>query len=258
MNDSLPVLRDARVRRRGSRKLLMLLIFLFMILLAILFFRSPISKIDQIQIAGNQLAKTEQLMQAVGIREGDSFFSAGSRALESRLEQLGPVKDAVVEKRFPGLVSIRITEYATVAYEIDAQSNRIVAILANGTTAEVNQSIVLDKPFLTGWENKGDLKARLCRVLAEIPAYFLADISEIKPFPSEAYPDKIKMYTRSHFEVITTISYLAEKLTYLNAIVDTQEPGIITMLEADTYTPFHPPEPEDEAKSALENKKTTQ
>jgi cell division protein FtsQ len=46
------------------------------------------------------------------------------------------------------------------------------------------------------------------------------------------------MYTRTKFEVITAVSVLPEKIDALNAVIETQEPGKITMLLADTYVPF--------------------
>ncbi|MOA64140.1 hypothetical protein D3C78_1901040 [compost metagenome] len=46
------------------------------------------------------------------------------------------------------------------------------------------------------------------------------------------------MFTRTKFEVITAVSVLPEKIEALNAVIETQEPGKITMLLADTYVPF--------------------
>lgn len=237
MNNQLPALREKKVRRRSSRKLLFLLFFLFMLLLAILFFRSSISKIAEIQIVGNQLTDIDQLKQAIMIDAGDSYFSASRETIRKRVLSLEPVQDAIVEKSFPGHISIQVVEHPTVAYEL-SRNHSIIAILANGASVEASDVIVLDKPFLTHWESRGELKAKLCQQLAGIPDSALADISEIRPYPSKAYPDKIKMYTRSQFEVDTTISYLAKKITYLNAILETQEPGYVTMLEADTYQPY--------------------
>ena len=46
------------------------------------------------------------------------------------------------------------------------------------------------------------------------------------------------MYTRSKFEVITSVSLLRDKVEYLNQVTEMERPGVITMLEADSYVPF--------------------
>ena len=71
-----------------------------------------------------------------------------------------------------------------------------------------------------------------------IPNQLISDISEIIPSPTVSFPDRIKLYTRSKFEVITAVSLLKDKVEYLNQVIETEEPGLITMLEADSYVPF--------------------
>ncbi|MNE47075.1 hypothetical protein D3C80_1414530 [compost metagenome] len=53
------------------------------------------------------------------------------------------------------------------------------------------------------------------------------------------------MYTRSRFEVISAISLFAEKAEYMNMILESQDPGMLTMLEADSYVPYSPSDSED-------------
>jgi cell division protein FtsQ len=102
---------------------------------------------------------------------------------------------------------------------------------------------VLDKPILTGWSGSEQLKIKLCQILQSVPASSLTDISEIKPDPSESYPDKIKIYTRSQFEVVTTVGYLQDKLKYLDSYIanlkeNKIKTGQLKLLEADTHAPF--------------------
>ncbi|MOA21387.1 Cell division protein DivIB [compost metagenome] len=96
----------------------------------------------------------------------------------------------------------------------------------------------MDKPILTGWEESDPNLAKLCSTLAQIPDSLTSDISEITPSPTLSYPDRIKMYTRSQFEVISAISLLAEKAEYMNMIMESQDPGMLTLLDADTYVPY--------------------
>lgn len=58
----------------GSRKLLTILILLFVALLAVLFFNSSISKISEIQIEGTRFVTREEIGKAAAILVGDAFF----------------------------------------------------------------------------------------------------------------------------------------------------------------------------------------
>jgi cell division protein FtsQ len=241
---AIPVIRKPHERKRGSRKLMILLLLFFFTVLAILFFQSSISKISMIVITGNELVSTEKIGQAAGIAVGDRFFADNSTRIRNRIEQLKSIQTAKVTKRFPGLVRIQITEYSRVAFRIGEDGSR-QAVLADGSEIPLDplSQLVLDKPLLSGWQSDDPMKAKLCETLGRISDDLLTDISEIRPDPSDSYPDKIKMYTRSKFEVYTTISYLPDKIKVLGMFIRNLQDrnikdGIINMLETDNHTPF--------------------
>ncbi len=237
-NAGYPRLRENKPRKR-SGKIRVALFLLFVILLVILFFKSSISKIDSIRITGNHYAPTVDIGQAMGIFEGDLFFKTSADTIEKRIVSALPVvKSAEVRKHFPGRVVVNIEEFPDVAFEIGGDGRQSI-VLANGVTLPLDdKNVVISKPILTGWAAYGDLKKELCLQLSSIEGSMLTDISEIQAIPSDSYPDKIKMYTRSRFEVITTVSFLPAKIPLMRAIVSEKEPGYITLLDADTYAPF--------------------
>ncbi|EHB65157.1 MULTISPECIES: FtsQ-type POTRA domain-containing protein [Paenibacillus] len=245
-NTHIPVLKQDKPKPRAARKIIWILLLLFIALLTILFFRSPISQVSEIQIKGNTLNTKEQLMEQSGLRIGEQYFGVDPDEVKQRLAELGTIKSAEVNKSFPGEISIVITEYPTVAYELSADGD-FQAILSSGTSVPVAASgIAVEKPILTKWDPADPNKAKLSQVLAEIPSSMTSDISEIMPSPTLSFPDRIKLYTRSKFEVITSISLLRDKVEYLNQVTELEQPGIITMLEADSYVPFEE-EVEEEA-----------
>jgi cell division protein FtsQ len=143
-----------------------------------------------------------------------------------------------------------------VAFEL-AADGEMTALLMNGATvdASTDRLMLIDKPVLTGWQAGDPVKAELTKQLDGLSAKQLADLSEIIPYPSSAYPDRIMIYTRTKFEVITAVSVLPEKIDALNAVIESQEPGKVTMLLADTYEPF---QLENEESGEDEQKETTQ
>lgn len=251
----IPKLPKTKSRSRGSRRLIALLLLFFIILLMILFFNSSLSRVHTIEIQGLKHVTKEEMLNAIQVQEGDHFISVSKAAIVDRALQLKAIHTAHATKQFPGTIKLEIEEFPEVAYRI-ADNQKVYVILANGFEAPAGSSLMLDKPILTGWDSQDPHLVKLSEVLSEISPSHLQDVSEIKPDASMAYLDKIKIYTRSGFEVITTIQYLPEKVTYLDNIIydlrsKNMTDGIITMLEADVHTPFQIEE-ELEKESSLE------
>ncbi|MBD3918017.1 FtsQ-type POTRA domain-containing protein [Paenibacillus sp. PR3] len=240
MKQSMPVLREPAVKRRGNRRLKMVLLLLFIVVLSVLFFNSSISEVSTVTVAGQRFVNEDSIRKLSGISIGDAFFGFTERSVERKLRTSKSIEQATVTKVFPGEVRIRVQEFAAVGYELSPEGE-IMAILSNGTSVPAtNADFVVDKPLLSGWKKDDPIKTALSKQLALIPAQQLSDLSEIRPDPSNAYPDRIRIYTRTRFEVITAVSVLATKLDTLNAVTETQQPGRVTMLLADTYEPYLP------------------
>jgi cell division protein FtsQ len=235
----IPALKKVKNTKRTGRRIVFLLIVLFIILLLILFFRSSISKIAQIEISGYELVSKEQIGQASKIAVGDSYFYVGSSAIEKRVKGLKTIESVKVTKKFPGYVHIEVKEFQRVAFQLAADGS-MDALLADGSAVALKgHSLPMDRPIMSNWKKEDPLKKQLCAVLAKIPQSMLSDISEIKPNPSAAYEDKIKIYTRSQFEVNTTVSYLLEKIPYLSSLINDMKEkqnttaGILSLLDSD-------------------------
>lgn len=244
--ERLPVIQKpkTKTKSRSSKKLLTFLFVFFVTLLGVLFFQSTLSKISVIEVHGQELLTAEAVEQASAVKPGDHFFSVSSEQIASQVKSLRMVESAQVTKHFPGVIHIEVKEFPKVAYQL-GDGNQPEAILADGSIVPVSGQVnfVMDKPILTGWSGAEAMKAKLCQVLGSVPESYFTDISEIKPDPTESYPDRIKMYTRSQFEVITTIGYLPEKLKYLDTYIANLKEnkintGVLKLLEADTHAPF--------------------
>jgi cell division protein FtsQ len=234
----LPLLKEDKPKKKMSRKITAILLLLFTALLAVIFFRSSISHITVIDFQGSKYSTSEELLSQSGIKIGGQFFAVSTKAVEESLRNLKTVKDVSVQKKFPGVITVKIEEFPAVAYELE-QGGVLKAILSSGAAVPVNDTgIAVEKPILTNWDPDDPNKAKLCQALASISNELTSDISEIVPSPTLSFPDRIKLYTRSRFEVITSISLLKSKVSYLNQVIETKEPGLITMPEADSYVPF--------------------
>lgn len=244
--ESIPVIKKSRKRRKSNRKLIFLLLLFFISILVLLFFHSSLSKIQSIEIYGATMTEHADIVQASGIQLNDSFFSFKKSEAITNITKLPWVDSATISKHFPGKVEIEVREHRVVAYELREQDERF-ALLSDGSTLPLNNHLpVLDIPVITGWEYEEANKKKLASTIAEIPASLLQFISEITPIPTDAYPDKIRIYTRSSFEIVTTIEYLPDKLIYLPSMISDLmkrniTEGVLTLLEADTYAPYQNP-----------------
>ncbi|WP_199619023.1 cell division protein FtsQ/DivIB [Paenibacillus alkalitolerans] len=259
---SMPVVRETRPRRRGNRKLLFLLFVFFISLMGVLFFQSSFSKIHRLEVQGYRLLSEADILEAAGIKPGDHFFAVGAREMERRIELLQVVDSATVVKRFPGSVEISVKEYPVVALELNAEG-ALVGLLSNGFSVAYAESMnAAPRPLLTGWEDD-KLKKSLCRVLGTIAPELLSDVSEIRPSPKQSYNDRILIYTRSHYEVITRISYLAEKISLLDDYVyemksSGRTTGRIVLLETDHGETFEQAQSPDSSEDTELEKETIQ
>lgn len=234
----LPVLKKDKLKRKRNRRLTAIMLLLFAALLAVIFFRSSVSRISDIAFTGNQYTTEAELLHKSGLAVGGQYFAVSADDVSAALEELATVEEAQVSKKFPGQVSVTVKEYQPVAYELSAEGE-LTAILSSGADVPVSEKgIAVEKPILTGWKADDPYKAKLSKVLGEIPNELTGDISEIVPSPTLSFPDRIKMYTRSRFEVITAVSLLEDKIGYLGRVIELEQPGLIRMLEADSYVPF--------------------
>lgn len=65
---------EDKPRPKTARKIIWILLLLFIALLTILFFRSPVSQVTDIEITGNTFNTDEQLLEESGVRVGDQFL----------------------------------------------------------------------------------------------------------------------------------------------------------------------------------------
>lgn len=239
----IPVIQKPPVKKKSNRKLVTLVVLFFLIVFMFLFLRSSLSKINTIEIVGNELVAQDQIRQALEVKSGDSYFLFRVSKAAKELKKISSLQQVRVTKHFPSVIRVEVMEYPRVAFQL-SDDGKLGAVLSNSNLVPIDdQKIPMDKPLLTGWKDGDPLKQKLCEILATIPDPYMSDISEIIPDPSPAWDDRIKIYTRSQFQVSTRVQLLSAKMPLLGDIVrSTKEKnvntGLITMLEQDRSSGF--------------------
>lgn len=250
LQSDLPVLKEPEPKKKSNKKLISIIVILFIALLIIIFFNSPLSKITEVQISGAQFVGNAEVMNYAGIKVGDSFVFSSNKKIKEALLRNSSIQDVTISKKFPGVVKINVQEYKVVAFEL-SENGELVALLASGASIVTNSERmqIMDKPILTGWDPDDMNKKELMKQLSTINNAMLSDISEISPIPSSAFPDRILIFTRTKFEVVTAISLLRDKVETMNGVIETQVPGRLTLLLADTFVPFDIENEQDETEN---------
>ncbi len=238
-----PILPKPEEPEHFNRKWIVGLVLFISAILIVMFFNSSLSRLQEIRVEGIDVLSNQEVLDLAGVSKGNSYFVPTVTTIQKRVMSSPVVKTMQVEKSFPGEMVIRIEEFAKVGYQLDSSGVTRVR-LSNGTAIVwKTEQRFIDRPLLTGWKDDQPELLLLVRTLSEIPMQHLAEISEIRPFASFAYPEKIKLYTRDGYEVHTTIGYLKKKIGFLRQIIlqveeNQYQRGYIELLEADVFRPF--------------------
>ncbi|WP_126426015.1 cell division protein FtsQ/DivIB [Brevibacillus marinus] len=256
----IPQLKQLKPKGKGNRKLIALLLLFFLVLLAVLFFRSPYSKVSEIAVSGNALYSEEQIVAASGLKVGMQFLNVWESRVRENLRQLKGVQDVALVRSFPGLIKLEVKEYKRVAYILSEEDGRkVFPLLENGyvlNDGDVKQLIV-DKPLIRSWQDPA-LLGPLANALAQLSPAVLAQISDISLTPTPYDPQRITLYMRDGNEVRSVIHQLAKKMAWYPSIVSELpegEKGIIYLLESAWFSRYSssdkqelvPPEAEKES-----------
>ena len=91
-------------------------------------------RISDVQISGAKETDMTLLRQAIGVRTGEPTFGFSLDAVRQRVEQLGPVQTATVERVLPGTLVVSITE-----------RNAFAIWQTGGTDGQAPKFVLIDK-----------------------------------------------------------------------------------------------------------------
>ncbi|KIL44797.1 hypothetical protein KP78_23410 [Jeotgalibacillus soli] len=235
LEDRVPQLKERRKKRANRRLIFVVLLFVLLILI-ILYFQSPYSKIQTIEVEGSNLMQSNVIIDSSRINEGDSYWGTDANRAEESIMNLSEVKKAVVEKKFPTTLMIQIEEYKQVAYIRHDQ--QFIPLLENGASSlpVAANEISAHAPLLIGFPPEGMLE-NMTKQLAELPSEVQESISEIHYTPTETDQSHITAYMNDGFEVSALISTFADKMVHYPSIVSQLDPDVkgVIDLEVGSY-----------------------
>ncbi|MFB1081195.1 cell division protein FtsQ/DivIB [Jeotgalibacillus sp. JSM ZJ347] len=235
LEDRVPQLRQRRRKRANRRLIGVVLLFVFLITI-VLYFQSPYSKVQNIQLSGNSEISDEQTIRLSGLSTGDPYWTLDTEEAEKKLQDNHMIKNAEIKRDFPLNVEVKIEEFNKVALNREGQLYK--SVFENGFISEPQtvQEIDFSAPVLNGF-TQGEVLNDLASALSDLPDNVLNSISEVHYSPSEVDSNRIILYMNDGFEVHAVIPTLVEKMTHYPSIVSQLNPDVkgVIDLEVGSY-----------------------
>jgi cell division protein FtsQ len=235
IEDRIPKLKEQR-KRRANRRLITLLSLFFLLIAAVAYFQSPLSKVGKIMISGNQYIPGEVIVSKSGLSKDTNIWSIDKEKIKGKILKLPGIKDVSLSIVLPNSISIEIKEYKPVALmEIE---QHFYPILENGKILkdEKTENINISMPILKKFEEGEALKEAISQLL-KMNLEVKNSISEIIYAPKKTDPFRVVIFMNDGFEVHATLRTLADKMKHYPSIISQLDPskkGIID-LEVGTF-----------------------
>ncbi|MGG6448131.1 cell division protein FtsQ/DivIB [Pseudobacillus badius] len=234
IEERIPKLKKLR-KRKTNRRLIFIISLFFLILLAVGYFQSPLSKVASIEVKGNQLTPAAEIIAHSGIEKGENIWKAGARQAEKNLERDPKIQQADVSVTFPNRVKISVKEQQKLAYL--SKGKKLFPVLNNGTILkEAVGSTPEQLPILYNFKAGAELD-QLMDSLEQLPSEIVNSISEIYYAPKKTDSRHIQLFMNDGFEVSATLKTFPEKMVYYPAIISQLDPNVkgVIDLEVGSY-----------------------
>ncbi|CAM4029832.1 cell division protein FtsQ [Bacillus manliponensis] len=229
LQDRVPKLREQQLKKKANRRLMLYISVLFLLVLFLIYFRSPLSNIKKITVYGNHYMTDEQVMKQSGITYETGYFRVMTNKAEKNLTKRKEIKNVNVKKQFPNRVSIHIEEYVTIGYI--NKDGKLRPLLENGKSLDVlpNGKLPVAAPIFAPFEEK-----KMKKLIAELEILtptILRSISEIHYTPTDSNPEHLTLYMNEGYEVSTTIEDFAKRMEPYPLMIKNIDPNRKAMID---------------------------
>lgn len=234
LEDRIPKIKQNR-KQKSNRRLISFLSLFFILILLVIYFQSPLSKVSHVDVTGNDMVSKEEILSMSGITSSTGYWNVKEENVKEQVTKHKKIKDLQIEKRLPGTIIIKVEEYARVAYA--EKNNAYFPFLENGNILDaVPDTIPADAPILVNWKSGEEIRD-MASELMKLPDSIANSISEIHHTPTESDPWRITLFMNDGFEVSASVRNFAEKMLLYPSIASQLNPDVkgVIHLEVGTY-----------------------
>lgn len=246
LEERIPKIKQQR-RKKANRRLVFLLLLFFLLIAIVVYFQSPFIHVKKIQVSGNSLYSTEELIATSGLSKKTNIWKVKETEIEGKLRKLSEIKTVKVQVLLPNTVKMEIEEFKRIAYIMKEKS--YLPVMENGEILNDSKTeeIPANAPILIGFSEGKALKG-IIEELEELPEEVSNSISEIHHTPKDTDAFHLTLFMNDGFEVSATERGFSDKMKHYPAIVSQLDPnkkGIID-LEVGSYFKAYEQEGADE------------
>lgn len=240
LEDRIPKLQQQR-KQKTNRRLISFLSVFFLLILLVIYFQSPLSKVGSISVKGNETVDSNKIIEMSGITTLSGFWNISTEDVKTAVESHLQIKQVTVEKYLPNHIVLMIEEHESIAYlESDGA---FLPILENGQVLkDRKETTPADAPVLIGWKREEDINEMISE-LKQLPPGIFNSISEIHHTPDNTDHWLVRLYMNDGYEVIASVRTFSKKMGSYQAIVsqlDENSKGVIH-LEVGSYFESYEP-----------------
>lgn len=236
MEERVPPFRTRVMGKPSTSLWAKVLVFLFFAgLVSLLFLRSPYSKISEIQVTGTKVLTSQELLDQLKVKVGDSYFRVSEQEIQKGVQRLPEVKAVQVTKTFPAKLEVKVTEHPVIAH-YRTLDNRLYPILENGVIllqrpiVETSASLVT----LEGFSPNSPLLNQAVREFSLLPATKRELFWKMEPQPGRS--DQLILLTKNQHKVIARVDDFHQKIQYYESF-QKEPPGTVYLLESVWFSP---------------------
>ncbi|EOL48936.1 hypothetical protein RV11_GL000891 [Enterococcus phoeniculicola] len=247
--DRLPQLKKQR-NTVLYRRLTLIISILIIPLLFFLYYVSPLSKLNRVEIVGNEQVKADKILKDSQFVSGDSLWSQywDRETAVKNIEKLSPrIKSTKITLNGINSFKIQVSEYKEVA--LLAQKKGYYPIMENGVVIKEKIDKNTDNmPVLENFSDEKKIK-NLLEQYNEIPKEIQKGISQIKYTPRKNNDEFLTIYMNDGNQILVNISNLSQQIAYYPQIVKEMSGKGIVDMEVGIFSEEYKNESSDENNS---------
>ncbi len=175
--------KKVKVKKFSFKRLIILLLILYVLIYSLYYiFRMPIKNI---YIKGTTLITDNEIITAAGIKNYPSIFKVTNHQMKKKLKSIPLVKDVKVKKNLFGKLTLEISEYKILFYNLNTQK-----IVLEGNVEIEDDNSYKGIPTLINYVPDHIYK-KLLKAILKVDSDVLSSISEIEYSPSKSNEEMI-------------------------------------------------------------------
>ncbi|MEG0453304.1 MAG: FtsQ-type POTRA domain-containing protein [Coprobacillus sp.] len=207
-----------KTKRKKKLKRRFKVAFVLLILILIgAFFMSDYSKVQSIEVIGNEEVKTDDILNGVSVNKDSIFLLVDISKIEEEVKQVNLIKKANVSRDFFGNIRIEVEEADKVAYSIINKITYVIDEMGNVTETEDKNIIqsLQSCPRITQFKDLKLLK-EFAKQYVKIPELIKNQTSDILYDPKKADETRLKFMMDNGKILYLRIEDMAEQLKSLD------------------------------------------